>query len=443
MSASSVAIISFGAILLIAFALLIYRYYKTKNEDDEPDIIFNFLEKDETNYRRFATFKKADIRKQNIVNGGFEYTDDFTGTFIFTFEIELSEILKEQEFLKLIHNDNNGIKKEYVFNIDKNSPTQTVTVIPFDSSSDMRGFHYFDIYVDNTFYGTKSYKLLDEEVDFVVNSQYDSVNMTPAQIITPESFSYQIEYSITPRVKLMPYRRFAAEKRKSEESGVVLDSNDTPWHINQLLKDVRIIKANERGGVRIQSNSDEHLYLTILPESYSTSVDSIHINYKVATFARSTAEDATIFYLHNVTNEDNYFHDFTTLETNDRLSSANDNLVKIGDQPTGHGCYFMLLRTSMTHPMSDLMFLDFLADVTVPNAYSSEFLGMCTNNLTTGYVYDCSDNSRGIPMVLWRDINKDTCKSPILVAGTPEDEIETMNNVKRARTCMVFHMEDV
>lgn len=59
MSASSVAIISFGAILLIGFALLIYRYYKTKNEDGGPDIIFNFLEKDETNYRKFATFKKC------------------------------------------------------------------------------------------------------------------------------------------------------------------------------------------------------------------------------------------------------------------------------------------------------------------------------------------------------------------------------------------------
>lgn len=444
MSASSVAIISFGAILLIGFALLIYRYYKTKNEDGGPDIVFNFLEKDETNYRKFATFKNADIRKQNIVNGGFKYTDDFTGTFIFTFEIELSEILKEQEFLKLIHNDNNGIKKEYVFNIDKNSATQTVTVIPFDSSSDMRGFHYFDIYVDNTFYGTKSYKLLDDEVDFIVNSQYDSVNMTPAQIITPESFSYRIEYSTTPRVRFMPYTTFAA-KKTGEDWKLKTHVNDAPWHINKLFTDVRIIRANSKGGVKIQSHSDEHIYLTILPETYNTSVGSVTINYKVADFVSSTPEDASIFYLHNVTNEDNYYDHFKTLETNERLSPTNDNLVKIGDQPTGHGCYFMLLRTSTDTRdiqgdgsivnFNDLTFLDFLNDVTVPDAYSTRFSEMCTN-LWGGESNLCENNRRGIPMVLWRDINKDTCK-------TSNDETESLNNVKKARTCMVFHMEDV
>ena len=440
MSASSVAIISFGAILLIGFALLIYRYYKTKNEDGGPDIIFNFLEKDETNYRKFATFKNADIRKQNIVNGGFKYTDDFTGTFIFTFEIELSEILKEQEFLKLIHNDNNGIKKEYVFNIDKNSATQTVTVIPFDSSSDMRGFHYFDIYVDNTFYGTKSYKLLDDEVDFIVNSQYDSVNMTPAQIIIPESFSYQIEYSTTPRVRFMPYTTFAAKKSGEYTKFKTPLVNDAPQHINNLFTNVRIIKANSRGGVKIQSHSDENLYLTIIQKTYNTSVGSITINYKVADFVSSTLEEASIFYLHNVTNEDNYVDHFKTqLEPDKRLSPTNDNLVKIGDQPTGHGCYFMLFRTS-TDPSygsssnhNDLTFLDFLNDVTVPDAYST--FSECFS-IGTQSTYLCEDDHRGIPMVLWRDINKDTCK-------TPDDETESLNNVKKARTCMVLHMEDV
>ena len=430
MSASSVAIISFGAILLIGFALLIYRYYTNKNKGGERDIIFNFLEEDQTNYKRFATFKNADIKKQDIVNGGFKYTDDFTGTFIFTFEIELSEILKEKEFLKLIHNDNNGVKKDYEFNIDKNSPLQTVTIVPFDSSSDMRGFHYFDIYVDNTFYGTKSYRLLDDEVDFILTSDYDSVNMTPAQIITPESFSYQVEYSSIPRVKLMPYRRYAAEKSgyNREFAGATLlnDPNDAPLSINQLLKDVRIIRANNRGGVKIQSNSDEDLYLIILPEPYSTSVDSIYINYKVATFVRSTLEDATIFYLHNVTNEDNYFVDyFGTLETNESLSPTNNNLVKIGDQPTGEGCYFMLFRTSVrkTSRQGDLLFLDFLDNVTIPNTYSSQL------------------SDTGIPMVRWRDINKHTCKSENLESENLETE--SMNNIKRARTCMVFHMEDV
>lgn len=381
MSASGVAIISFAAILLILFGLLFYKYYKNKNEAGDQNIIFNFnvdVEKDQTNDREFVIVKNANVRKQSIVDGGFKYTNDFSGTFIFALELELSEILRDKEILKVVHTDNEGTRNEYETDINKDLLTQNITIVPFNNTIDLRGFHYFDIYVDNKFYGTKSYKIMEDEADFIISSNYDAVDMNPTQLIVPETFSYKIEYSSIPVISIKP----ALNK----------STYDSPKEFKDLLNNVRFIQANNSGGVKIQSHADENLFLTILTEPYN----SLNINYKVAGFKQSTLENASVFYIHNVSNDNNY-------ADNTEIDYSDNNLIKIGDKSTGEECYFMFFKT-------DTRFVDqsFLSE----DSWQGSFT-----------------NQRGVPMVLWKDINQETCGS--------------IENVKWSRTNMLFRIEDL
>jgi hypothetical protein len=309
MSSSSVTIIGFASLLLLVFGIFIYRYYKNKNEGGPNDpFIFNFTaQEDKTTEFEYVVVKEMKLIRKTMEYGGFQYDDQFTGTFIFNMLMDVSEKLNGKR-LKIVHSDN--YDKENTRETLINGTEVEISIPVMYQSKDARGVHIFEIYVDDLYYGIKIFNITNTETSYT--QLYESYKIEPETFIDGDSFSYELEYSRIPISSIKPV---------SSESTLQ----------NGILSKVRIISAGYDGAVKLQSDVNDVMFLNI----FSTN------NGMIAQFTESTVEDASKFYFHNISEPYDKYNDGTVVDYLQKYIFPENNVVKIGNRDNGVDCYFL------------------------------------------------------------------------------------------------------
>lgn len=278
--AASIAIIGFGSIILILFIVLLYMYYKDK---DNASPLFNFIfnrdaQQNKTTATEYAEITLFTIAKQN-------------DKYIITIDITVPDTLLDKKITVKHTNFKNNDANEGSMTSTMN--TLSITLKP--NNQDLAGINIIDIYVNDEYFGTKVYEL-SKTLALLSNNTSSAVD--PATIVDTSSFSYSLEYASVPSVKIEP----------------IGNVNDIDY------AKCRIIQSNSSGGVKIQSR-DGSRYLDISYDSEG--------NMMAGFTGAVSYENAATFYFHNVTDVNNYNGDQSSLSK-----------VKIGNKDTGDGCYF-------------------------------------------------------------------------------------------------------
>ena len=281
--AASIAIIGFGSIILILFVVLLYMYYKDK---DNASPLFNFIFNTDAQQNKSTATEYAEITLFSIAKQNDKY--------IITIDVTVPDTLLDKKITIKHTNFKNNDTNEG--SITSTMNTISVTVKP--TNQDLAGINIIDVYVNDEYFGTKVYEL-SKTLALLSNNTSSAVD--PASIVDTSSFSYKLEYASVPHVKIDPV-------------GIYMNNVD--------FAKCRLIQSNSSGGIKIQS-LDGTRYLDISYDSGG--------NMTAGFTGAVSYEDAATFYFHNVTDINNY---------NGAQSSLGK--VKIGNKDTGDGCYFLV-----------------------------------------------------------------------------------------------------